>query len=112
MMNETYFLRVSPTRLKDVENALLNEGFCGTRFQFWKSGQIFGLVKKLSFKKQMHVRAFVDGTIKAEEEIWRFLLPFHLIIKPTLQSAYTKLSAILKKHKIFYRALAQKNEAS
>jgi len=95
-----YSFRVSPNRLKDVEHALLSEGFCRTRFQFWKGGQIFGLVKKLSFKKQLHVRAFVDGTIKAEEEFWRFLIPFHLIVPPKLKSAYQKLGIILKKHQI------------
>ncbi len=99
-ISKRYFFRVSPKRIKDVEHALLKEGFCHTRFQFWKNGQIFGLVKKLSYKKQLHVRAFFDGTIRAEEEIWRFLMPFHIIMRPTLESAYQKIRVILKKYKL------------
>ena len=99
-MSEGYFFKVSPNRLKEVEYTLLEEGFSHTRFQFWKRGQIFGLVKKLTLIKQLHVRAFLDGTIQAEEEIWRFLMPFHLITKPAIKSACQKVREILKKYVI------------
>jgi hypothetical protein len=92
------FIRVSPSILEDVRHLLLREGFHHTRLQKWKQGQIFGLVKRLSFVKQMHVRAFFDGTLDAEEEIWRFLVPFHLIVRPNFETALRQLWDLLKKN--------------
>lgn len=93
-------LRFSPFLLRRIKIALLKEGFHDTRFQFWKKGQIFGLVKRFSLR-QLHVRAFTDGSIKAELEIWRFLVPFHLFLKPKIEPALEKLKRLLKKHHLF-----------
>lgn len=93
-------IRISPSILIDVKHFLIREGFRHTRLQKWKEGQIFGLVKRLSFKKQLHIRAFIDGTLKAEEEIWRFLFPFHFIVRPNFETALRKLRALLRKYMI------------
>ncbi|MGQ9551099.1 MAG: hypothetical protein ACUVUE_01605, partial [Candidatus Bathycorpusculaceae bacterium] len=94
-------IRISPSILGYVEALLLSEGFRHTRWQKWERGQVFGLVKRLSFKKQLHIRAFTDGTLKAEEEIWRFLFPLHLIVRPDFETATKKLRALLKKYAPF-----------
>ena len=47
-------IRIPPSILEDVKAFLLKEGFHHTRWQKWKKGQVYGLVKRLSFKKQMH----------------------------------------------------------
>ena len=91
-------IKISPSILDDVRHLLLREGFHHTRLQKWKQGQIFGLVKKLSFIKQLHIRAFVDGRLDAEEEIWRFLVPFHLIVRPNLETALRQLRGLLRKN--------------
>jgi hypothetical protein len=91
-------IRIPPTTLLDLKNFLLLEGFHHTRWQHWKQGQVFGLVKRLNYKKQLHIRAFIDGTLKAEEEIWRFLIHLHLLIKPNLEKAQKKLKTLLKKY--------------
>ncbi|MDH5267169.1 MAG: hypothetical protein OEW62_05755 [Candidatus Bathyarchaeota archaeon] len=96
-MEREMSLKSSPFFLTKIKIALLKEGFHDTRFQFWKKGQIFGLVKRFSLK-QLHVRGFIDGSIKAELEIWRFLLPFHLVLKPKIEPALHKLKALLKEH--------------
>jgi len=100
MESKGHLLKVPPFRLREIKTIFLEEGFRHTRFQFWEKGQIFGLVKRLSFKKQLHIRAFIDGTIKAEEEIWRFFIPFHFIISPNVGSAVQKIMALLRKYKI------------
>lgn len=97
---ERYSLRVSPLLLGAVRQALIEEGFRDTRFQFRRENQAFGLVKRLSFRRQMHVRAFLDGTLKAEEEIWRFLVPFHFLRSPKIKVAHQKLKSILEKHSL------------
>jgi len=94
-------IRVPPSILGDVKIFLLIEGFHYTRWQKWEQGQVFGLVKRLSFKKQLHIRAFLDGTLKAEEEIWRFLFPFHFVVHPNFEAALKKLRALLRKHYIY-----------
>jgi len=91
-------LRISPTILNDLKNFLQTQGFHHTRWQHWKPDQVYGLVKRLNYKKQLHIRAFKDGTLKAEEEIWRFLIPLHLIIKPNIEKAQKKLKTLLKKY--------------
>ena len=90
-------LQFSPFLLRKIKIALLSEGFHNTRFQFSKEGQIFGLVKRFALK-QLHVRGFIDGSIKAELEIWRFLGPLHLILKPKIEPALQKLKSLLRKH--------------
>ncbi|UCG44836.1 MAG: hypothetical protein JSV58_05430 [Candidatus Bathyarchaeota archaeon] len=90
-------LQFSPFLLRRIKIALLKEGFHNTRFQFFKEGQIFGLVKRFSLK-QLHVRGFIDGSIKAELELWRFLGPFHLLLKPKIAPALQKLKSLLRKH--------------
>lgn len=96
-MESEMTLRFSPFLLRKVKIALLKEGFHNTRFQFSKKGQIFGLVKRFSLK-QLHIRGFIDGRIKAELEIWRFLIPLHLVLKPKIEPALQKLKALLKEH--------------
>ena len=91
-------IRIPPTFLPDLKHFLLREGFHHTRWQFWMPGQVFGLVKRLSFQKQLHIRAFIDGTLKAEEETWRFLIPLHLTTKPNIETAIQKLQKLLKKY--------------
>ena len=90
-------LRFSPFLLRKIKIALLKEGFHNTRFQFSKKGQIFGLVKRFALK-QLHVRGFIDGRIKAELETWRFLIPFHLLLKPKIEPALRKLKVLLREH--------------
>ena len=90
-------LQFSPFLLRKIKIALIEEGFRSTRFQFSKEGQIFGLVKRFSLK-QLHVRGFIDGSIKAELEIWRFLGPFHIVLKPKIEPALQKLKSLLRKH--------------
>jgi len=94
-------VRISPSILNDLKVLLLSEGFHNTRWQRWEHGQVFGLVKRLSFKKQLHIRAFMDGTLKAEEEIWRFLFPLHFIVRPNFETATKRLRALLKKRAPF-----------
>ena len=89
-------LQFPPFLLKKIKIVLLEEGFHNTRFQFSKQGQIFGLVKRFTLK-QLHVRGFVDGSIKAELETWRFLIPFHILLKPKIEPALRKLKALLRK---------------
>jgi len=96
-MESEMTLRFSPFLLRKIKIALLKEGFHNTRFQFSKKDQIFGLVKRFSLK-QLHIRGFIDGSIKAELEIWRFLIPFHLVLKPKIEPALQKLRALLRKH--------------
>lgn len=98
-MSEGYF-RVPPLRLGDVREALVREGFRSTRFQFRRRGQVFGLVKRLSFMKQLHIRAFSDGTLRAELEAWRFLGPLHLLRDVDLKTARRRLQMILEKYNI------------
>jgi len=95
---ESKNIKISPLILDDLKHFLLREGFHHTFWQKWKKGQVFGLVKRLSFKKQLHIRAFIDGTLKAEEEIWRFLFPLHLIVPPNFEIALKKLRALLREY--------------
>jgi hypothetical protein len=95
-------VRIQPLFLNDLNHFLQTQGFHHTRWQHWKPGQVFGLVKRLNYKKQLHIRAFIDGTLKAEEEIWRFLIPLHLIIKPNLEKARKKLQTLLKRYLTIY----------
>jgi len=57
--------------LQAVEGTLFQEGFRTTWLQVAKSGQVFGLVKKLGEIWEMHVRGFEDGGLEAEIEISR-----------------------------------------
>jgi len=91
-------IRIQPLFLDDLKHFLLREGFNHTRWQHKLPGQVFGLVKRLNYKKQLHIRAFIDGTLKAEEEIWRFLIPLHLITKPNIEKAQKKLKTLLKEY--------------
>jgi len=91
-------IRIPPPFLNDLKRFLLTQGFHHTRWQFCKPGQVYGLVKRLNYKKQLHIRAFIDGTLKAEEEIWRFLIPLHLTTKPNIETAIKKLQTLLKKY--------------
>ena len=90
-------MRISPLALQQLKYFLQAQGFHHTRWQHWKPGQVFGLVKRLSYKKQLHIRAFIDGTLRAEEEIWRFLFPLHIILKPNIEKAQNMLKSLLNK---------------
>jgi len=91
-------IKISPIFLNDLKHFLQTQGFHHTRWQKHLPGQVFGLVKRLNYKKQLHIRAFIDGTLKAEEEIWRFLIPLHLTTKPNIETAIKKLQTLLTKY--------------
>ena len=86
------------TWLKRVENVLKEEGFEHTYLQVWKEGQVFGLIKRIDDKWEMHVRGFEDGHLEAEIEISREYLE-HLDDRYR-RSAVRELSKILSKYNI------------
>ena len=91
-------VRVYGVDLKVVEEILRKEGFEDTILQTWKPGQVFGLVKKLNFPWEMHVRGFEDGHLEAEIEVSRDYLE-HLDDRYR-RSAGHELSLLLSKHRI------------
>ena len=87
--------------IKDIEGILRKEGFQDTVLQVQKSGQVFGLVKRLDppwEMWEMHVRGFEDGHLEAEIEISRDYLE-HLNDNYR-RSAAAELSQLLSKHGI------------
>jgi len=70
--------RIWTPYLDRAKEALIKEGFRDTLLQFWKPGQVFGLVKPLDDTYEIHVRGYQDGTLDAEIEVSREYLE-HLI---------------------------------
>lgn len=57
--------------LETAKKVLVQEGFRHTLLQVVKTGQVFGLVKKVGDIWEMHVRSFDDGRLESEIEISR-----------------------------------------
>ena len=55
-----------------VKQILLQEGFHDVYIlQKWKEGQIFGFVKPIDGKLEIHVRGYDDSTLDAEIESYQ-----------------------------------------
>ena len=58
--------------MDDVKGALVSEGFTDpSPLQVWKPGQVFGLVRSVNDKLEMHVRGYDDGSLDSEVELSR-----------------------------------------
>lgn len=57
--------------LEKAKGVLVQESFQHTPLQVVKSGQVFGLVKKVGDIWEMHVRGFDDGRLESEIEVSR-----------------------------------------
>lgn len=57
--------------LEVAKKVLVQEGFRHTLLQVVKTGQVFGLVRKVGDIWEMHVRGFDDGRLESEIEISR-----------------------------------------
>lgn len=55
--------------LMEVKDILIQEGFAATPLQINEPGQVFGLVKKLDYEWQWHVRGFNDGRLESHIEV-------------------------------------------
>lgn len=86
--------------LDNVSRALSREGFRDTLLQVVKQGQVFGLVKHLDERMQMHVRGFEGGVLESEiepsNEYFEHLNP------EFCRDATPELVEILKRHRIPY----------
>ncbi len=87
--------------LVSVRQVLLAEGFKDTRLQIVKTGQMFGLVKRLSDVWEMHVRGFEDGALESEIEVSREY--FEHLDDQYRKDATSELLSILKQHGIPYK---------
>ena len=86
------------TWLDLVKEALIADGFVDTILQIQKSNQVFGLVKKLAYPWEMHVRGFSTDQVEAEIEISREYLE-HLDDRYR-RSALEQLLEILERYGI------------
>ena len=87
--------------LNSVKQALIADGFIGTILQIQKPNQVFGLVKKLVYPWEMHVRGFSTDQAEAEIEISREYLE-HLDDQYR-RSALEELLEILEHYGIPYQ---------
>ena len=86
--------------LEIVRDTLLKEGFVNAGLlQIWKPGQVFGLVKRVDDKYEVHVRGYIDGTLDSELEVSREYFE-HLFYGS--QPCYEPLIKILNKYNIPY----------
>ncbi|NOZ82679.1 MAG: hypothetical protein GXN98_02510 [Euryarchaeota archaeon] len=88
--------------LSRVQEVLVEEGFRNTALQIYRRGQVFGLVKPLNEKLEVHVRAYIDGSLDAEVEVSREYLE-HLTAGS--EPAIELLTGLLGKHGIAYRVV-------
>ena len=88
--------------LQRVQETLIQEGFSGTTLQTIKSGQVFGLIKKLDNVWEMHVRGFNDGRLEAEIEISRDY--FEHLNDKYRRDATLELTQILDAYQIPYQS--------
>lgn len=91
--------------LEVVKKALLDEGFEDTRLQFEEPTQAFGLIKKLMFPWEMHIRGYCDGSLASEIEVSREYLE-HLNNQYRF-FATKELIDILEKYEIPYRLIGK-----
>ena len=88
--------------LQRAKGALIQEGFSHTILQTVKSGQVFGLIKKLDKVWEMHVRGFDDRRLEAEIEVSRDYLE-HLD-DSYRRDATPELGRILDDYQIIYQS--------
>lgn len=91
--------------LEVVEKALSKEGFRPTWIQLVKNGQVFGLVKDIGRKWQMHVRGFNNGWLEAEIEVSRHYVQHH--VSRYRRDGIRELVQILERHRIPYQIEGQ-----
>ena len=94
------------TLLARTKVALISEGFLDPGLmQLKKTGQVFGLVKRLDETWEMHVRGFGRGALEAEVEVPRDY--FEHLNDRFRRDATPELEAILRYHGIPYRITGQ-----
>ncbi len=95
--------------LKVVEKTLSKEGFKPTWIQLAKHGQVFGLVKDLGRKWQMHVRGYKNGWLEAEIEVSRHYVQHH--VSRYRRNGIRELVTILEENRVPFRITGTLPEA-
>jgi len=95
-----WFGNIRVSDLEMVKDALLREGFVDAGLlQIQKPGQVFGFVKRIDGRYEVHVRGYIDNTLDDELEVSREYLE-HLFYGS--QPCYETLIEILNKYDIPY----------